>query len=108
MTLEIDFNFIWKHSATSICNSFAGSQVFPNELEAQREFEGFTEWLQTFELYRGKQTEEEFEDDGRVVGKFKGSLKIYKLPLPKDLDDHTVMGFDPQYGFFQVMHLMCH
>ena len=29
--------------------------------------------------------------------------KIYKLPLPKDLDDHTVMGFDPQYGFFQVM-----
>ena len=77
-------------------------QVFPNELEAQREFEGFTEWLQTFDLYRGKQTEEEFEDDGRVVGKFKGSLKIYKLPLPKDLDDHTVMGFDPQYGFFQV------
>ena len=74
-------------------------------MEAQREFEGFTEWLQTFELYRGKQTEEEFEDDGRVVGKFKGSLKIYKLPLPKDLDDHTVMGFDPQYGFFQVMTL---
>ena len=37
-----------------------------------------------------------------MVGKFKGSLKIYKLPLPKDLDDHTVMGFDPQYGFFQV------
>ena len=34
-------------------------QVFPNELEAQREFEGFTEWLQTFELYRGKQ--------GRIV-----------------------------------------
>ena len=20
---------------------------------------------------------------------------------PKDLDDHTVMGFDPQFGFFQ-------
>lgn len=47
-------------------------KVFPNELEAQPEFEGFTEWLQTFDLYRGKQTEEmDFEDDGRVVGKFK-------------------------------------
>ncbi len=33
---------------------------------------------------------------------FKGAIKIYKLPLPKDLDDHTVMGFDPQFGFFQV------
>ena len=61
------------------------------------------EWSQTFDLYRGKQGDEElFEDDSRVVGKFKGSIKIYKLPLPKDLDDHTVMGCDPQFGFFQV------
>ena len=33
---------------------------------------------------------------------FKGSIKIFKLPLPKDLDDHTIMGFDPQFGMFQV------
>ena len=33
---------------------------------------------------------------------FQGAIKIYKTPLPKDLDDHTVMGFDPQFGFFQV------
>ena len=46
-------------------------KVYPNELEAQSEFDGFTEWLQTFELYRGKKSEEEFEDDGRIVGKFK-------------------------------------
>jgi hypothetical protein len=38
----------------------------------------------------------------RALFKFQGSIKIYKLPLPKDLDDHTVMGFDPQFGFFQV------
>ena len=82
--------------------SVAMMKVFPNELESQKEFDGFTEWLQTFELYRGKQGVEEFEDEGRVVGKFKGSIKIYKLPLPKDLDDHTIMGFDPQFGFFQV------
>ena len=46
-------------------------KVLPNELENQPEFDGFTEWLQTFELYRGKQGVEEFEDEGRVVGKFK-------------------------------------
>ena len=46
-------------------------KVYPNELENQKEFDGFTEWLQTFELYRGKQGVEEFEDEGRVVGKFK-------------------------------------
>jgi hypothetical protein len=30
-----------------------------------------------------------------------GSIKVYKWPLPKDIEDHTIMGFDPQYGFFQ-------
>ena len=35
--------------------SVAMMKVFPNELESQKEFDGFTEWLQTFELYRGKQ-----------------------------------------------------
>jgi hypothetical protein len=51
--------------------SVAMMKVLPNELENQPEFDGFTEWLQTFELYRGKQGVEEFEDEGRVVGKFK-------------------------------------
>ena len=40
----------------------------------------------------------------RVVGKFKGAIKAYRLPLPRDLDDHTVMGHDLQTGgFFQVL-----
>ncbi|KAJ8897237.1 hypothetical protein PR048_002583 [Dryococelus australis] len=30
-----------------------------------------------------------------------GAIKVYKWPLPKDIEDHTIMGFDPQYGFFQ-------
>ena len=107
--------------------------MYPNELEAQPEFEGFSEWLETFDLYRGK-AEEETEDQNRcfdnllsrhtcaklalsrVVGKFKGAIKAYRLPLPRDLDDHTVMGHDLQTGgFFQVLqqlirycfHLMC-
>ena len=40
------------------------SKVYPNELEAQPEFEGFSEWLETFDLYRGK-AEEETEDQNR-------------------------------------------
>ncbi|XP_076628965.1 otoferlin isoform X7 [Colletes latitarsis] len=76
-------------------------KVYPNELEAQPEFEYFKEWLHTFELYRGKKTGDEPEDESRIVGSFKGALKVYKWPLPKDLIDYTVMGFDPQYGFFQ-------
>ena len=45
--------------------------MFPNELETQSEYEGFSEWLQTFDLYRGKKSEEELEEENRVVGKFK-------------------------------------
>lgn len=26
---------------------------------------------------------------------------MYRKPLPKDIADHTIMGFDPQYGLFQ-------
>ena len=52
-------------------SSVALMKVHPNELEVQPEFEGFSEWLQTFELYRGKQADEIFDDESRMVGKFK-------------------------------------
>ena len=51
-------------------------QVFPNELEVQGEYEGFTDWLHTFELYRGKNTGADESDDGRIVGKFKVGVSI--------------------------------
>ncbi|BES98342.1 Hypothetical protein NTJ_11157 [Nesidiocoris tenuis] len=76
-------------------------KIYTSELESQPEFEGFNEWLSSFELYRGKKTGDESEDESRVVGIFKGAIKIYRWPLPKDTVDHTVMGFDPQFGFFQ-------
>ncbi|XP_018569831.1 otoferlin-like [Anoplophora glabripennis] len=76
-------------------------KIYPTELEQRPEFDEFKEWLHTFELYRGKKTGEDFEDESRVVGYFKGAIKVYKWPLPKDIDDKTIMGFDPQYGFFQ-------
>ncbi|CAH1371731.1 unnamed protein product, partial [Tenebrio molitor] len=76
-------------------------KIFPTELEAKPDFGEFKEWLHTFELYRGKKTGDETEDESRVVGYFKGAIKVYKWPLPKDIEDHTIMGFDPQFGFFQ-------
>ena len=50
---------------------YKSPQVYPNELESQTEFDGFSEWLQTFDLYRGKKSEEDFEDENRIVGRFK-------------------------------------
>ncbi|CAH2035369.1 unnamed protein product, partial [Iphiclides podalirius] len=65
------------------------------------DFEEFKEWLHTFALYRGKKTGDDTEDENRIVGTFKGSLKVYKWPLPKGSDDHTAMGFDSNHGFFK-------
>ena len=70
VTIEFPF-FSPKMQRKKSKASVAMMKVLPNELENQPEFDGFTEWLQTFELYRGKQGVEEFEDEGRVVGKFK-------------------------------------
>ncbi|XP_030026974.2 otoferlin [Manduca sexta] len=77
------------------------TKIYPHELEAVPEYDEFKEWLHSFELYRGKKTGDDSEDENRVVGVFKGAVKVYKWPLPKGIDDHTVMGFDPNYGFFQ-------
>ncbi|KAL0902706.1 hypothetical protein ABMA27_000522 [Loxostege sticticalis] len=77
------------------------TKIYPHELEAVPEYDEFKEWLHSFELYRGKKTGDESEDENRVVGNFKGAIKVYKWPLPRGIDDHTVMGFDPNYGFFQ-------
>ena len=49
------------------------AQIFANELESQTEFNGFREWLHTFELFRGKKSGDVDDDDSRVVGKFKVS-----------------------------------
>ncbi|KAK7100137.1 hypothetical protein V1264_023132 [Littorina saxatilis] len=76
-------------------------KVFPNELEGMPEYDGFHDWLHTFELYRGKNTGSDESDEGRIVGKFKGSMRIYKIPLPPDIEDCTITGGDPSFGLFQ-------
>ncbi|KAG7463981.1 hypothetical protein MATL_G00182400 [Megalops atlanticus] len=52
-------------------------QLYDKELEA--EFGPFDDWVNTFELYRGKANEEESSTEERLVGKFKGRFCLYKL-----------------------------
>ncbi|XP_054937037.1 myoferlin isoform X3 [Physeter macrocephalus] len=51
-------------------------QIYDCELEDVMEFEGLTDFSDTFKLYRGKSDENE---DPSVVGEFKGSFRIYPL-----------------------------
>ncbi|XP_055682391.1 otoferlin [Lutzomyia longipalpis] len=67
-------------------NTTALFQIYPNELESQIEFNNFKEWLHSFPLYRGKKTGDSTEDENRVVGFFKGAIKVYKLPMEKGIE----------------------
>uniref|UniRef100_A0A1A8GLH4 Otoferlin n=2 Tax=Nothobranchius TaxID=28779 RepID=A0A1A8GLH4_9TELE len=73
--------------------------VYNKELES--EYGGFEDWLHTFNLYRGKagDDDEHALDDDRIVGRFKGSLCMYKLPLSQEITREA--GFDPNMGMFQ-------
>uniref|UniRef100_A0A8C5RHE0 Myoferlin n=1 Tax=Laticauda laticaudata TaxID=8630 RepID=A0A8C5RHE0_LATLA len=57
-------------------------KVYNCELENVPDFQGLTDFCDTFKLYRGKNEE---NDDPMVAGEFKGSFRIYTLP-----DDPTV------------------
>ncbi|CAK6961861.1 otoferlin isoform X12 [Scomber scombrus] len=73
--------------------------VYNKELES--EYGNFEDWLHTFNLYRGKagDADEQAMDDDRIVGRFKGSLCMYKLPLSEEITREA--GFDPNMGMFQ-------
>uniref|UniRef100_A0A8C1TP00 Otoferlin n=1 Tax=Cyprinus carpio TaxID=7962 RepID=A0A8C1TP00_CYPCA len=74
--------------------------VYNKELEI--EFGNFEDWLHTFNLYRGKAGDDDDHDvvdDDRIVGRFKGSLCMYKLPLSEEITREA--GFDPNMGMFQ-------
>ncbi|UYV81940.1 FER1L6 [Cordylochernes scorpioides] len=75
-------------------------KVYRCELENVLEYGGFKDWLHSFDLYRGKRTGDELEDQNRIAGVFKGSLKVYKVPLPTDMVPQAGIT-DPQLGFFQ-------
>ncbi|KAM6946073.1 fer-1-like protein 6 [Aplochiton taeniatus] len=52
-------------------------KIYDKELEA--EFGSFEDWVNTFELFRGKANDEEGTNEDRFVGKFKGRFCLYKL-----------------------------
>uniref|UniRef100_A0A672H733 Otoferlin n=1 Tax=Salarias fasciatus TaxID=181472 RepID=A0A672H733_SALFA len=70
-------------------------------VELETEYGNFEDWLHTFNLYRGKagDDDEHALDDDRIVGRFKGSLCMYKLPLSEEITREA--GFDPNMGMFQ-------
>ncbi|XP_055979118.1 otoferlin isoform X3 [Sorex fumeus] len=74
-------------------------KVYPKELET--EFDNFEDWLHTFNLLRGKTGDDEdgSTEEERIVGRFKGSLCVYKVPLPEEVSRET--GYDPTHGMFQ-------
>ncbi|XP_060773958.1 otoferlin isoform X1 [Neoarius graeffei] len=74
--------------------------VFNKELET--EFDNFEDWLHSFNLYKGKVGDDDDNsgmDDDRIMGRFKGSLCVYKLPLSEEITKEP--GFDPNMGMFQ-------
>ncbi|XP_007516850.2 myoferlin isoform X2 [Erinaceus europaeus] len=60
-----------------IQKGYSKLKIYDCELEDVAEFEGLTDFSETFKLYRGKSEENE---DPSVVGEFKGSFRIYRLP----------------------------
>ncbi|XP_014743651.1 PREDICTED: otoferlin [Sturnus vulgaris] len=74
-------------------------KVYNKELEA--EFDNFEDWLHTFNLLRGKigDNDDNATEEERIVGRFKGSMCVYKVPLPDDTAKEA--GYDPTFGMFQ-------
>ncbi|XP_039569291.1 otoferlin, partial [Passer montanus] len=74
-------------------------KVFNKELET--EFDNFEDWLHTFNLLRGKigDNDDNATEEERIVGRFKGSMCVYKVPLPDDISKEA--GYDPTFGMFQ-------
>ncbi|RWS06883.1 otoferlin-like isoform X3, partial [Dinothrombium tinctorium] len=58
-------------------------KIYPYELENAEEFGLFSDWLNSFELYRGKRSSGEQDDQSRLVGIFKGSIQLYRYPFPE-------------------------
>uniref|UniRef100_A0A3Q2XW12 Otoferlin n=1 Tax=Hippocampus comes TaxID=109280 RepID=A0A3Q2XW12_HIPCM len=70
------------------------TEVYPKELES--DFDNFEDWLHSFNLFRGKGGDDDDQngsDEDRIVGKFKGSLCMYKVSdeLPRDFDSNMGM-----------------
>lgn len=92
-----------KHTPKKTNNkNIAICDIYPNELESQLEYNYFREWLLSFPLYRGKKTGDSSEDENRIVGYFKGSIKVYRLPVEKGMEP----AFAPTLPMNDPMHVL--
>uniref|UniRef100_A0A8D3CQE5 Otoferlin a n=1 Tax=Scophthalmus maximus TaxID=52904 RepID=A0A8D3CQE5_SCOMX len=87
--------------SSSLVRYYQTGKCFVYNKELESEYANFEDWLHTFNLYRGKagDDDEHALDDDRIVGRFKGSLCMYKLPLSEEITREA--GFDPNMGMFQ-------
>uniref|UniRef100_A0AAY4ATQ3 Otoferlin n=1 Tax=Denticeps clupeoides TaxID=299321 RepID=A0AAY4ATQ3_9TELE len=96
---EVDESMLdWWSKYFSSIETLMEVSVYHKELE--NEFDCFEDWLHTFNLYRGKSGDNDDQnvaDDDRLIGKFKGSLCMYKVSD----DMNREMGIDPNMGMFQ-------
>ncbi|XP_034741392.1 fer-1-like protein 6 [Etheostoma cragini] len=76
--------------STDLPNKLATLKLYNKELEA--EFGPFDDWVNTYELFRGKANEEEGATEERFVGKFKGRFCLYKLTENEDRDEDADIG----------------
>uniref|UniRef100_A0A8D2IHH3 Fer-1 like family member 6 n=1 Tax=Varanus komodoensis TaxID=61221 RepID=A0A8D2IHH3_VARKO len=61
------------------CPKLSTMEIYDGDLES--EFNNFEDWVKTFELFRGKSSDEDHSDyEERIVGKFKGCFCLYKSP----------------------------
>lgn len=97
--LDINFNLSLNYISTKPFYFLCKTKIYDTELEKISDFSSFTDLLHTFDLYRGKREEmaDELSDLKRIVGTFKGAFKIYRHPLPGNVEQP-----DPQYGMFKV------
>uniref|UniRef100_A0A6I8N4Q4 Fer-1 like family member 6 n=1 Tax=Ornithorhynchus anatinus TaxID=9258 RepID=A0A6I8N4Q4_ORNAN len=72
-------------------------QIYEEELESK--FNNFEDWVKTFELLRGKSSEDDhIIDEDRIIGKFKGSFCIYKTPKDHSGEDGGGLQLQIQQG----------
>lgn len=79
-----------KGTSISPHTKLATLKLYNKELES--EFGSFDDWVKTYELFRGKASEEEGSNEERFVGKFKGRFCLYKLAEEEEEEDwHEVI-----------------
>ncbi|XP_075960903.1 fer-1-like protein 6 [Anarhichas minor] len=84
-------------------SKLATLKLYTKELET--DFGPFNDWVNTYELFRGKANEDEGANEERFVGKFKGRFCLYKLDedMADDTGDFKVNRGIPPNGLVQVL-----